>query len=316
MNSKINSLDIEKMLFWDIECVRDQDELEIGSEAYKLFRQKFRNKDTDEFLPDEELKDLYKRKGALSFAHSKIVCITAASVRDGVIYVRTFSGEQRKIIEDFSKTLHQNIIPCGWNIIGFDFPLLRQKAFQEGVRNYAPDKFNDAGKKPWAMSEVKFDINMVDLMDLYKGSYFYSQPLAEACYMAGIPSPKGGGIDGSQVSEFYYAGKLKEIIEYCERDVVSCVHLFQHMQGKPISEEIVVVSDQETLIEEPKVFEAILGRKAVVPKEAEYFIEKAKSLDEDSRLKLIELIKGALGKADKDLDFDETELFMKIKKGK
>lgn len=35
----------------------------------------------------------------------------------------------------------------------------------------------------------------------------------------GIPSPKGHGIDGSKVGEFYNAGRVADIAEYCMRDV-------------------------------------------------------------------------------------------------
>ena len=40
MNKKINSIPIEDILFWDLEVVREHENLEVGSEAFKLFRQK------------------------------------------------------------------------------------------------------------------------------------------------------------------------------------------------------------------------------------------------------------------------------------
>jgi hypothetical protein len=44
----------------------------------------------------------------------------------------------------------------------------------------------------------------------------------------GIPSPKDG-IDGSQVAEFYRKGKVKEICEYCKRDVATTRDVFRKM---------------------------------------------------------------------------------------
>ena len=34
-----------------------------------------------------------------------------------------------------------------------------------------------------------------------------------------MESPKSGGVDGSQVYDFYLAGRLQEINAYCLRDV-------------------------------------------------------------------------------------------------
>jgi len=45
----------------------------------------------------------------------------------------------------------------------------------------------------------------------------------------GIPSPKDGGIDGSQVADFYKAGKLDDIVEYCKRDVETTRAVYRKM---------------------------------------------------------------------------------------
>ncbi|ROL59791.1 3'-5' exonuclease [Bacteroidetes/Chlorobi group bacterium ChocPot_Mid] len=42
----------------------------------------------------------------------------------------------------------------------------------------------------------------------------------------GLPSPKGEGIDGSKVSEFYNQGKIIDIAEYCLRDVKATWSLY------------------------------------------------------------------------------------------
>ncbi len=253
MNQKIRELDIEKALFWDLECIRAQEELIPDTEEYYLFETKNRNRDTDEVLPEAELLELYRRKGGLNLTLNKIVCISMGVVSGGKIFLKSIVGEQKDIIEEFSKVLHKGYTPVGWNIIGFDFPVLRQKAFQEGVVNYAPDNLNDSGKKSWEMEEIKYKTNIIDLMTSYKGSYFYNQSLAEACYSAGISSPKNGGIEGSQVSEVYYAEGVERIAEYCERDVLACIHLFQKMRGEELIQNIEIRN--EVKLEEPNLLE-------------------------------------------------------------
>jgi hypothetical protein len=47
------------------------------------------------------------------------------------------------------------------------------------------------------------------------------------CKAFGIPSPKGEGITGAEVPDFYRAGRTREIAEYCMRDVHATWELFK-----------------------------------------------------------------------------------------
>ncbi len=238
MNKKINSIPIEDILFWDLEVVREHENLEVGSEAFKLFRQKTKNKDTDEYLSDEEVIEQYKRKASLSPIHNKIVCLSMGFVKDGEINVKSLTGTQSEIINQFSKVLAKGYIPCGYNIVKFDFPVLRAKAFQEGIVDYAPDNFNDAGKKEWSMTEVKYQTNIIDLMLQFQGSHYVPSSLAEVCYLLNVPTPKDD-IDGSEVSNTYYTEGVDRITSYCEKDVVACVHILQRMRGEELIKVVV-----------------------------------------------------------------------------
>lgn len=255
MNQKIKNLDIEKILFWDLESVRANKELVPDSEEYHLYEHKTRNKETDEVLPQAKVIELYKRKAALDRTYNKIVCISMAYIAGGKINVKSITGNQKDIIKEFSNVLSKGFIPCGWNIVGFDFPVLRTKAFEEGIFDYAPERFNDAGKKEWAVTEIKYDTNMIDLMLLAKGTSYSNSSLAECCYTAKIPSPKNDGIEGSQVSEVYYNEGVGRIQKYCERDVISCVHLLQWMRGEQLTQEIVYKTEKE--VEELPILQKI-----------------------------------------------------------
>jgi len=52
-----------------------------------------------------------------------------------------------------------------------------------------------------------------------------------------LPSPKAQ-MHGSQVSEYYYAGRLKEIVQYCELDVATLINVHRKMIGQPIVQEL------------------------------------------------------------------------------
>ena len=71
-------------------------------------------------------------------------------------------------------------------------------------------------------------------MDVLAGYDSYAAaPLDKIAKLIGAPGKSG--IDGSQVWDFYRQGKLEEIVNYCEADVVNTylVYLrFQLIRGK------------------------------------------------------------------------------------
>ncbi len=313
MNNKLKTIPIEKMLFWDIETIRETNELDPSSEAFHLFRQKNRNRDTDEYLSDSEVLDLYKRKAALSPTHNKIVCISMGVVIKGVLYIRSIVGDQAGIIEEFGKILQKDYIPCGYNIVQFDFPVLRLKAFKEGILDCIPEKFNDANKKPWALTEIKFETVMVDLMEYVKGTYYYNLSLAEACFLAGIESPKNGEVEGAGVSEEYYKNGVEKIRQYCERDILSCVHLTQKMQGVELitdvvyKEPIVTVRKEAVLDSDSPLFDAILKVGKLTAPLKKKVTEASKGLTDGEKVNLVLLVKSALQRKDEELSADEVK---------
>lgn len=256
MTNDLKKQPIEGLIFFDIETVRAQKDLLPGTVEYDLFAHKNRDKNTGYVLPKGDLIKLYNKSAALSLTHTKIVCISMAVVVKGTIYVRSYTGSQKSIIERFAVVLFKGLRPCGYNINSYDFPVLRCKALQEGIMNYAPDNLIDMFKKPWVSAE-----SMIDLMDGIKGAHYSAPNMAEACYIAGVPSPKGD-IDGSQVSDVYYdePDGITRIKDYCERDTVANVHLFQRFVGQDLIENVVHLPEEEVeevtsideSVEEPK----------------------------------------------------------------
>ena len=235
MNANLNKTSVEDIIFFDIETVRANEELEIGSAEYQAFRKKTRDRETDEYLSDEDLQKLYKRKAALYPAFSKIVCISLAYVRGNTVIVTSLTGEESQILIDFSNIVNNSkgAVLCGWNIIGFDLPRVRVRAFGSGLDSWNLGKANDSGSKPWVLAEY-----VLDLMDIHKGTGYYNESLDEGCLIYGVPSPKDA-LDGSMVSDEYYANGVDNIAVYCEKDTVSCVQILLRMKGLPLVTEIV-----------------------------------------------------------------------------
>lgn len=229
MNKRVKTQDLEKLLVLDIETVSRNKELELDTKEFELFQWKHRNKETDEFLENSELQDLYKRKAALDPVFNKIVCISVGYIKNNILYYKSFRGEQKDIINKFYTILNSgNFIPCGHNIISFDMPVTRLKAFEEDCEVELLDKFTDSQKKPWDMTS-----NFMDTMEITKGTYYYNLSLDDMCYLAGIESPKNE-ISGKDVTYHFYnvEGGLDKIVEYCERDIIACANLICSLAGK------------------------------------------------------------------------------------
>ncbi len=316
MNQKLKQIDVERVLFWDLETVREHEYLDPESEAYHLFEAKNRDRVTENVLEQSEVLALYNKTGALSPTHTKIVCASMGFISKGTLYIKSLVGEQGLIIEEFCKVLSRNYIPCGYNIVSYDFPILRQKAFQEGLLNLIPERFNDSNKKEWAFTEYNKDTNVIDLMLYLKGTYFYNQSLAEACYLAGVPSPKNEGIDGSMVSDVYYAEGVGRIKDYCERDIVSTANLFLKMRGEAL---ITNVEYKETSylelgaerLPEP-LFQSIRTNGCITAEDEKKILDKLKDLDSDERSNLVTILKACLGKKDDELTKSELTLIKTI----
>lgn len=230
MNSKVRKQDLEKLLFLDVETVRRNKELDVNSKEYDLYAWSLRDKETSKLLPSNEVQKHYELNGALKPEYNKIVCITVGFIKERTLYLKSLVGEQREIISEFYNLLNSTgFIPCGHNILNFDMPTIRLKAFESGVDlTQLTDRISDSQQKPWIISE-----NYMDTMDITKGTYYYNLSLDSMCMLAGIDTPKDD-ISGADVSRVYYesAEGIDRISEYCKKDVKAVAELFCALQGK------------------------------------------------------------------------------------
>ena len=247
MNNKVRKQDLEKILFFDIETIRRNKELDVNSKEYSLYAWKLRDKETSELPSQEIVIKHYELSGALDPTFNKVVCITVGFIKDNTLYLKSLTGEQKTIIEDFYGILNSTgFTPCGHNIIQFDMPTLRLKAFESGIDlSMLSDKHSDSQQKPWILSD-----NFMDTMDITKGTYYYNLSLDAMCFLAGIETPKEG-ISGADVSRVYYGVEngLQIISDYCKKDVKAVAKLFCALQGRKGFIKDVVDKTETTTVE-------------------------------------------------------------------
>ena len=152
-----------------------------------------------------------------------------AQESEGELIQRFFDG-----IEKYTPQL------VSWNGGGFDLPVLHYRGLMHGVR--APrywDMGDDDREFRYNNYISRYHLRHCDLMDLLA---LYQPracaPLDDIAQLLGFPGKLG--MDGSQVWSAYQAGRLAEIRNYCETDVVNTylVYLrFQVMRGVLTREE-------------------------------------------------------------------------------
>jgi predicted PolB exonuclease-like 3'-5' exonuclease len=99
-----------------------------------------------------------------------------------------------------------------FNGSSFDLPVLRYRAMINKV------------SAPGLLARNYFNRYTDDALDLCDVLASFDQrskvSLHELCRVLGLPG-KPDGIDGSQVDAFYRAGRIREVAEYCETDIVN-----------------------------------------------------------------------------------------------
>ncbi|MGC2459133.1 MAG: 3'-5' exonuclease [Gallionellaceae bacterium] len=138
---------------------------------------------------------------------------------EGSIIQRFFDG-----IEKYTPQL------VSWNGSGFDLPVLHYRGL---IHRVQCPRYWDMGEDDrdfkWNNYISRYHMRHLDLMDLlalYTGRA--NAPLDELARLIGFPGKLG--MDGSKVWEAYQQGKLNEIRNYCETDVVNTFLVFARFQ--------------------------------------------------------------------------------------
>ena len=222
------NIPISKILFLDIEtvggcpdyesCTRFNPELAEQFEKYfDWFLKRF--PEDEGLCPRPELRDyVFKKRSALVPEFAKIICVSMAFVLDnGEVKKQTFSGDDEKElliqVRNLLDRCHKlDFYLCGHNLKNFDIPMLAKRMIINGIM---PSKLLPSyDTKPW-------EVKAIDTKEIWQyGAYSSIGSLDLVCSTMGIPTPKDGEVTGDKVHHTYWVDqKLKEISEYCEKDV-------------------------------------------------------------------------------------------------
>jgi 3'-5' exonuclease len=204
------------LFYFDIETTSKYKDFEDfannDSRGGELLKYKYLKKGT----PDS-IDIFYKNTAPLYPEYGQILCLSYGFYSNGILSMASVSNNDNeqelmlKIQKIFQKVDELGLTLCGYNIKGFDIQWVNKKLTMYNLD--VPKCLNTFNKKPW-------EINVIDIMEVWKSTGWESSTFDEVAYSLDIPSPKDGEVNGKTMQEYYWATKnMKHIVEYCERDV-------------------------------------------------------------------------------------------------
>jgi len=178
----------------------------------------------------EKLKILFEKKGkenetleefigktVFDGAFGRILCIGYAvdNQPTEVFYNENNEKETLRQFWDLARTCGLFV---GHNVMDFDLRFIYQRSMVLGIKPSVELNFARYRNFP-----------IFDTMREWTKWSMGTIGLETLAFAFNIPSPKGEGIDGSQVYEFYKNGKIKDILEYCKRDVETTREVYRKM---------------------------------------------------------------------------------------
>jgi predicted PolB exonuclease-like 3'-5' exonuclease len=224
------------VLVFDIETIPDVaglhalHELPAGlsdAEVAEYAFQKQRARNGSDFLPHHLQRVAVISCVLRSDEGFKVWSLAEPKLGEGEIIQRFFTG-----IEKYTPQL------VSWNGGGFDLPVLHYRGLIHGIDaarywDMGEGDYRDSRDFKWNNYISRYHQRHLDLMDLlamYQGRA--NAPLDELAKLMGLPGKLG--MDGSAVWGAWLDGRIDDIRDYCETDVVNTYLVyvrFQQMRG-------------------------------------------------------------------------------------
>src|SRR5690625_4342786 len=139
MNKAIQSIRYDKIFGIDIETVRQEKDFNEESPMFDLWAWKKRNKEDNTLLPPEEVVKTYYNEAPLFPEYGKIVCISIGYISDEVVYTKSFTGDEKKILKEFLSVIKGSGRKLLMHNKGFDMVYIQKRFFINFPGEVFPD---------------------------------------------------------------------------------------------------------------------------------------------------------------------------------
>ena len=259
-----------KFLYWKLQSVNSSDSLEVGSEEFNMYREKFKkNFETRELMTEEETLIHYAYQAWKSPIFSKIYSLTIAFVDQGTLRVKYLTGKEKDLLQTFLNELRGEYFK-DFQLVHSDaeylLPYLGTRLDMHGFRTSLPKDLQYKGLRPWNLTGLS-------VRDYYQGAGVYKHSLKEIAWVYGIDTNFIEPVD-----EFtnYRKGKLAELEESAINEISAICNIHLSMIGEENTKNISVVkSHVEEVVEvRPTNFLALLYESDSMTAEVKNGLEK------------------------------------------
>lgn len=233
---QLENLNENDLCFYDIETARAVNVLKEGTPLYEAWKYKarYQNELNKKTGLEYTLEEYYYEKSPLYAPFGRVVTVVVGRIKNNKIHLKSYASyDEKELLQEFNRDLelvyqsNPKTRFVSFNGVGFDTPYLEKRSIINGIK---PSMLlEEGGAKPWELSHL-------DLSKIWKGNAFYPDSLVAVATALGLPSPKDA-LDGSEVSNAFYEGRLPEIVKYCLKDVETTARIYRKLAFLPNLEE-------------------------------------------------------------------------------
>lgn len=257
-------------LYWKLQSINNTDMIEVGSDEFNIYREKFKkNFETRELMSEEETLIHYNYNAYKNPLFSKIYSLTVAFVDKGILRVKYITGEEKDLLQTFLNELKSDFFK-EFQLVHSDaeymLPYLGTRLDIHGFRTSIPKDLIFKGLKSWNLTGFS-------VRDHYQGAGAYKHSLKEIAWVYGL---KTNYIELADEFNHYRKGGFDILKDSAVDEIKTVANIHRILIGEEIVEEVSVVEQKVESVEEvkPTNFLALLYESQAMTLEVRAGLEK------------------------------------------
>jgi predicted PolB exonuclease-like 3'-5' exonuclease len=170
---------------------------------------------------DEERAERVRKIMGTSPFLGNIVCISLGEVLvNGDIQTQSFTGPEDELLTEFWEIMKKlnGALFVSFNGLSFDVPFISHRSLKHGIKPTSMDFLNTRRYSKYPQ---------FDIMKWASDWGFPSPTLDLMCDLTGVDTSKTGAIKAQHVAQAFDDGRIAEIAEYCEADVIATLEVYK-----------------------------------------------------------------------------------------
>jgi hypothetical protein len=257
-------------LYWKLQSINNTDMIEVGSDEFNIYREKFKkNFETRELMSEEETLIHYNYNAYKNPLFSKIYSLTIAFVDKGILRVKYITGEEKDLLQTFLNELKSDFFK-EFQLVHSDaeymLPYLGTRLDIHGFRTSLPKDLHYKGLKSWNLTGFS-------VRDYYQGAGAYKHSLKEIAWVYGL---KTNYIELADEFNYYRKGNVDILKDSAVDEIKTVANIHRVLIGEDIVEELSLSEQKVEAVEEvkPTNFLALLFESQAMTLEVRNGLEK------------------------------------------